>query len=158
MDATTKKLMERLEQIEFEMKKLRREKESITTALEVTGSRPPGAHKNFYTQEENSYGHKQPFEAMTLTDACLQILRDYAAKDEIHEQWLDKNQIEYLVVRGGFKFKTEDTKNSVNVTLRRLAEEGYCEAHVGKGTRATRYHFRKDRVPNDVKNQGTTKR
>src|SRR5712691_9279229 len=73
----------------------------------------------------------------------------FAGKEE-HAQWLDKNQVEYLVRRGGFEFKTDDPTNSVNVTLRRLAEDDLCEAHGGKGSRAIKYRFKKEREPNAV--------
>jgi len=125
----------------------------------VAGWRPTDAHKTIYTLEESEYQSQQPFKSMALTDACLKVLRDHSGKDEIHEQWLDKGQVEYLVTRGGYEFKTDDATNSVNVSLRRLAEQGYAEAHAGKGSRPTRYHFKKERIPDDVnsKDQGTTK-
>jgi len=158
VDATTRKLVARQEEIERQIAMLRHERDAITTALGVAGIRPPAAHQNIYTREESQYRMEQPFRKVSLTDACLTVLRDHAKKDELHEQWLDKNQVEYLVTRGGFQFKTEDATNSVNVTLRRLAEEGYCEAHSGKGSRATRYHFTKDRVPDAVEDSRTTTR
>jgi len=159
VDATTKKLVARMQEIDLQYAILRRERDSITTALAVAGVRPPGAHHSIYTHEETEYRMEQPFRSMSLTDACLKVLRDYAQLDEPHKQWLEKNQVEYLVTRGGFEFKTDDPTNSVNVTLRRLAKEGYAEAHAGKGSRPTTYHFRKERVPDDVsgKDQRATK-
>jgi hypothetical protein len=156
VDATTKKLVTRLEEIDRERAALRRERDAITTALGVAGWRPLGAHHTLYTHEETEYSIEQPFRKMSLTDACLKVLRDHADK-EVNEQWLDKNQVEYLISRGGYQFKAGDPTNSVNVTLRRLADEGYCEAHAGKGTRPTRYHFRKERLPDAVEDSRTTK-
>ncbi len=144
MDATTKKLIARMEEIEHKIAALRSERNAITTALSVAGWRPPDANKTIYTHEETDYWLRRPFKSMSLTDACLKVLRDHANK-ELHEQWLDKNQIEYLVRRGGFQFRADDSTNSVNVTLRRLAEGGLCQASGGKGRRAMRYHFLKDR-------------
>jgi hypothetical protein len=134
-----------MEQIDRQRAELRSERNAIMTALSVAGWRPPDANRNIYTMEESQYWREQPFRSMSLTDACLTILRDHAKKTELHEQWLDKNQVEYLVRRGGFQFKTDDPTNSVNVTLRRLAEDGFCQASGGKGSRGIRYHFTKDR-------------
>lgn len=158
VDATTKRLVARMQEIDNQRAALRRERDAITTALSVAGWRPNDAHKTIYTLQESEYQSEQPFRTMSLTDACLKVLRDHAGKDEIHEQWLDKGQVEYLVTRGGYDFKTDDATNSVNVSLRRLAEHGYAEAHSGKGSRPTRYHFKKERVPDAVtQNSRTTK-
>ena len=158
MDATSKKLLKRLDDLDRQIATLRVERTAITTALSVAGLRPPAAHSAIYTHEENDYLREQPFKSMSLTDCCLKVLRDHAEKDEAHEQWLDKNQVEYLVQRGGFVFKTGNATNSVNITLRRLAEAGYCEAHGGKGSRPVKYHYRKERLPNEVEDSRTTKR
>jgi hypothetical protein len=147
MDATQKKLNERLAQLDNQLYALRRERDAITTALSVAGARPPEAHKMIYTAQESEYWREKPFSKMALTDACLKVLRDHAEHEESHEQWLDKNQVEYLLSRGGYEFKAEDATNSVNVTLRRLAAEGYSEAHGGKGSRPIKYHFLKERLP-----------
>ena len=156
VDATTKKLIARMEEIDRQIVSLRSERNAITTALSVAGWRPPDASKVIYTKEENDYWREQPFRSMLLTNACLKILRDHAKKEELHEQWLDKNQVEYLVRRGGFPFKTDDPTNSVNVTLRRLAEDGLCQASGGKGSRGIRYHFAREREANDLTNQRAT--
>ena len=145
VDATAKKLVTRMEEIDREISRLRLERNAITTALSLTGWRPPEAHKTIYSMEESEYRRDEPFRDMTLTDACLKVLRDHANKEELHEQWLDKNQVEYLVTRGGYKFETNNATNSVNVTLRRLAADGYVEAHGSKGSRPIKYHFLKER-------------
>jgi len=158
VDATTKRLLQRLEEIDEQRRRLRTERDAITTALAVAGVRPPDADHERYTREETEYRVEKPFAKMSLIDACLRVLRDYAGKSELHEQWLDKNQVEYLVVRGGYEFKTEDPTNSVSVSLRRLAEDGFCEAHAGKGSRSTRYRFKKERVPDALEDSRTAKK
>jgi hypothetical protein len=151
LDATTKKLISRMEEIDRQLGGLKSERNAIMTALSVAGWRPPASHKQFFTGEESDYRREQPFKSMSLTDACLKVLRDHVGKEEVHAQWLDKNQVEYLVNRGGFEFQTEDSTNSVNVTLRRLAEGGLCEAQGGKGSRGMKYHFKRDREPRTTK-------
>jgi hypothetical protein len=157
MDATAKKLVARLAEIDQQRAQLRRERDAITTALAATGWRPPDASPNIYSHEENEFISTEPFRSMSLADACLTVLRNYAGKSPAHQQWLDKSQVEYLVTRGGFPFKTDNPTNSVNITLRRLAQDGFCEAHTGHGSRATRFRFKKDRLPNDVEDSRATK-
>ncbi|MGH9437941.1 MAG: hypothetical protein ACRD22_08595 [Terriglobia bacterium] len=150
MDATTKRLLKRLEEIDGQRVALRRERDAITTALSVAGVRPPDASHHIYTHSENQYGIFQPFKSKSLSEACLIVLRDQP------KSWLTKTQVEYLVARGGYQFSTDDTINSVSVTLRRLAAEGLCEAHKGKGTRASTYRFVRERDDDDVKESRTT--
>jgi hypothetical protein len=147
VDATTKKLYGRMAEIELQRSFLKRELDAINTALAVAGVRPPGARHSIRTTEESDYLREQPFVDMSLTDACLKILKDHAEKDDASAQWLDKNQVEYMARRGGYQFETNDSTNSVNVTLRRLAAEEMIEAHGGKGSRPIKYHFRRDREP-----------
>ena len=156
MDATAKKLVARLAEIDEQRARLRRERDAITTALAATGWRPPDASQNVYSHEESTYITTEPFRTMSLADACLSVLRAYAGKTQAHEQWLDKSQVEYLVTRGGYPFKTGNPTNSVNITLRRLAKEGFCEAHAAHGSRATRYRFKKERLPDAIENQRAT--
>ncbi len=145
VDPTTRKMLSRMDELEGQMSQLRKEYDSIRTTLTSIGYRPPDAKRHFFTNSEIRYGNQKPFGSMTLTDACLTVLRDQAKTEELHEQWLDKTQIEYLVVRGGYKFEAEDSINSVHVTLRRLCNEGLIKANKGKGSRSTKYHFLKER-------------
>jgi len=150
VDATTKRLLARLDEIDEERRKLRAERDAITTALSVAGVRPSRASQRMYTHEESEYSLEQPFTNMSLTDACLKVLKDHPS------EWLSKVQVEYLVARGGFPFATEDPLNSVNVTLRRLAADGLCDVHKGKGTRGSKYKFLRNRE-DDLKDTRTTK-
>ena len=85
--------------------------------------------------QEAQYARLLPFRNTSLKDACLTVLRD--AKPEP----LTMSQVEYLVLRGGYNFTTEDTKNSVAITLQRLAGEGLIDAERIRGTRGNKYHF-----------------
>jgi hypothetical protein len=154
LDATIKKMLRRMDEIDTETSKLRRERDHLTSALASIGYRPPKAHPTIYAPPESNYGFNKPFQKMSLTDACLKVLKDQS-KREASEQWLDKNQVEYLVARGGYEFNTKDATNSVNVTLQRLTGGGFCEAHGGKGSRSKRYRFLKDREPEGKQNDET---
>lgn len=145
VDPTTRKMLNRIDELDREMARLSKERHSIFTTLGSIGYRQPGANINIPTSTEARYQNSRPFSSMTLTDACLTVLRDQAKAKELHEQWLDKTQIEYLAVRGGYKFEAEDSINSVHVTLRRLCNEGLIKANKGKGSRSTKYHFLKER-------------
>jgi hypothetical protein len=139
VDSTTKKLLQRLDVIDKQRNELRRERDAITTSLAIAGIRPPEASERIYTTQESQYLSQHPFANSALTDACLTVLRDKP------ETWFTKSQVEYLVARGGYVFESKDSVHSVNITLRRLAGEGLCEVKLGKGTRASKYRFVKDR-------------
>ncbi len=130
VDATTRSLLKQLRELETQKWAIGRDIESINRALTLAGVKPAreiGGH------QEAEYSVKQPFAEMRLSDACAQILRDYSG------QWLTKSQVEYLLVRGGCPFSTEDTKNSVDVTLRRFADQGVCMAERAMGSRGNKY-------------------
>ena len=145
VDATTRKMLSRIEELDGEISKLHKERRNIIATLASIGYRPPQANLNTFTATEIEYRNQKPFRNMSLTDACLKVLRNQAKRHELDEQWLDKNQIEYLLVRGGYEFKAEDSINSVHVTLRRLRMSGLCQESKGKGSRPSKYHFLKDR-------------
>jgi chorismate mutase len=146
LDITVKKMLKRMDEIDTEISKLRSERNHLTSALASVGYRPPNVHPTIYESQEVDYGFHKPFRRMSLTDACLKVLKDRAKKVPAN-QWLDKNQVEYLVARGGYEFKARDATNSVNVTLQRLANGGFCGAQGGSGSRSRKYRFLKDREP-----------
>lgn len=152
VDATTNKLMKRLQEIETESARLRRERDAITTALAVAGIRPPAARQSILTYKEIDYRQTQPFTQMTLTDACLKVLCDHSG------EWMTKAQVEYLVVRGGYKFVTKDQKNSVGITLRRLVDpEIGVEVQRVRGSQGSTYRYVKPEEGNDDVNSRATK-
>jgi hypothetical protein len=65
------------------------------------------------------------------------LLEDYSKNHPA--DYLTKTQVEYLAKRGGYKFSTADSKNSVAVTLRRLATEGKIEAQRIRGAAGNKY-------------------
>lgn len=146
VDATAEKLLERLKEIEALLWRLRSEKDAINTALAVAGVRITGESgaKHSVSYLESDYTAKKPFAAMSLTDACLKTLVDYSKE---YDEWLSKTQVEYLVTRGGYKFTAaSNTKNSVAVTLQRLADEGRIQVERVRGSAGNKYQYdaRKD--------------
>lgn len=133
VDSTTQKLLKRLLEIERQTAMLRHERDAITTALSVAGIRPPDAAAQILDFKESAYLRDQPFKDTPLTDACLTVLRDYAGK------WLTSSQVEYLVSRGGYKFSTRDSQNSVSVTLRRLVGQHGVAAKRARGAKGNQY-------------------
>lgn len=132
VDRTTRELLKRLRELESEQLRLARDINAIRRALTLAGVRPSVRRLWFHEVE---YQATSAFLKSHLTDACLQVLRD--AKGE----WLTKSEVEYLVTRGGYPFSTQDSANSVDVTLRRLATEGLCEAERVRGSRGNKYRY-----------------
>jgi hypothetical protein len=130
VDLVTKRLVDRLNEIERQKLALDREAESITTALEIAQVRPK---QDPLEVQESRLAVSQPFAGMSLVETCKTILESYAGQE------LTKTQVEYLAVRGGYKFSTADPKNSVQVTLRRLADDGYCKSTHIRGRSGNRY-------------------
>jgi hypothetical protein len=149
VDATTKKMLKRMEEIDALSSALREERDHITSALLAVAYEPSKAAPVAYSRKETEYAMRKPFRNTSLTDACLKVLKDH------FEEWLDKNQVEELVARGGYESKAEHTTNSIHVTLRRLTVDGYCESHSGRGSRTTKYRFLKDREPSTL-SRGST--
>src|SRR5271157_4061529 len=94
VDATARKLVQRMAELEHERGRIDREIHSIRTALSVAGIKP-GKFKSGVGFHETNYVSKQPFADMTLTRCCEKILKDHRT------DWLSKGEIEYLIVRGG---------------------------------------------------------
>lgn len=132
MDATTKKLLMKLREAERVRWEKDQEIEHIRKTLELLGIKP-GTDFTSWLFKDSEYAQKRPFARTTLTEACLTILQDHKG------HWFTKSQVEYLAVRGGYEFSTENTKNSVDVTLRRLAADGKCAAERVRGARGNRY-------------------
>jgi hypothetical protein len=136
MDATTKKLVERLEQLEFQRANITHEIGAIMTALTVAGVKPDkGLFITTPDGQEDQYLRKQPFADISLRESCEKVLRDRRG------EWLSKSEIEYLIVRGGYQFATSNTKNSVGITLQRLKKEGWCAVDRSRGSRGNRYRW-----------------
>jgi hypothetical protein len=143
VDATAQKLVKRMKDLESEKWRIDRELRAIRTALGVAGIKP-GKFKDLSTTQELDYVTKQPFRNMTLRECCLLILRDHV------DLWRSKAEIEYLISRGGYKFSTNDSKNSVGVTLQRLKDDGMCEVERVRGAHGNRYRWLPERSRQDA--------
>jgi hypothetical protein len=139
MDATTKKLLKRLRELETDKWRIDKELQSIQTALSVAGAKPGDMW--FPAEHETLYAATRPFAHMSLADSCEKILKDYQGR------WLTKSQVEYLLARGGYESQAKDSKNSIDVTLRRLAGVGKCQAERVRGSHGNKY-----RVPTPNEN------
>ena len=132
MDATLKKLVKKLDELQVQRMRIAREIDAINTALKSLGLKPKpmnmDAHEALYVQQK-------PFTGTTLPEACKMVLKDY------RDRWLTKGQIEWLVVRGGYNFAAKDSVNSIHVTLQRLATEGSILSERVKGSRGNKYRF-----------------
>jgi len=138
VDATATKLLKQLDALEKDKIRLTRQIESIRIALSLAGIKP-GKVSSMPSSEELDYRLNNTFAGMSLTEACLRILQDH--KDE----WLSKSQIEYLILRGGYKFSTSNSKNSVGVTLQRIKDDGKCEVERVRGAHGNRYRWLPER-------------
>jgi hypothetical protein len=137
VDATARKLVQRMAELEHERGRLDREIHSIRTALSVAGIKP-GKSKSGAGFHETTYVSKQPFADMTLTQCCERILKDHRT------DWLSKGEIQYLIVRGGYKFSTQAPRGSVGITLQRMSRDGACDAQRMRGVNGNRYRWPQD--------------
>lgn len=133
MDATTKKMIEKLNQLRMEIGRATREAQAIEKALEVVGIKPPNLSGRTTRGIDERYSESQPFSKTSLVETCRNILIGSA------DQHLTKSQVEYLATMGGYQFQTDDPTNSVEVTLRRLAEKGFCQVKKGVGPHESEY-------------------
>lgn len=134
MDVTAKKLVEKMAEIQRQMLQLQRQSNSLTAALEAIGLRPEDDDP-FSQPTDARYADSLPFARTSLVAACKRILMDHENKS------LTKSQVEYLAAIGGYPFSTDDAKNSVDVTLRRLAEQGFCQVERTRGPAGNQYQW-----------------
>jgi hypothetical protein len=136
VDATTRALLRQLQELEREEWRIREKTRAIRMALKLAGITPEiSTIASAEDTQETEYARREPFTEVTLTEACEQVLKDYSQK------WLTKSQVEYLITRGGYRSTAKDAKNSVDVTLRRLAENGKCDAKRVRGSRGNTYRW-----------------
>ena len=133
VDDTSRKLVERMKSLEYEKWRVDSEIESIRRALRVVGVEPGSVKKQIFVHEAN-YVSTQMFEGMSLRECCEAILEDHRG------QWFSKSDIEFLIVRGGYKFDG-DARNSVAVTLQRMKDGGRCQVERRRGARGNRYRW-----------------
>src|SRR5271165_1242660 len=92
VDATARKLVQRMEELERHSWQIQNELRSIRTALAVAGIKP-GKFKSQNGFHESKYVAAEAFKDISLRECCQMILRDHS------DDWLSKSQIEYLIVR-----------------------------------------------------------
>lgn len=146
VDATTKNLLRQLRELESENWRTREKIRSIHTALKLAGVKPDvSTLLGGQDRHESDYAVREPFAETTLIQACEQVLKDYG------DNWLTKSQVEYLITRGGYKSSAKDAKNSVDVTLRRLAGDGKCDVKRVRGSRGNTYRWISPEVKEEPK-------
>jgi hypothetical protein len=118
MERAAQKLIKEREQLHRQIETLKQRVKTVETALEIIDLRL-GSDPKFVEMEKTL--DNGTFADQSLPDACNVIFAMY-------EGWLDKNQMEYLLTLGGYQFEAKDPTNSVDVTLRRMATAGECEA------------------------------
>lgn len=135
MDATAQKLMQRLQELQEQTNRIARERQSLLLALEIAGVKPKGEGGRMTGTQEAQYEVNQSFRGRSLPASCEMILRDHKG------QWLSKSEIEYLVIQGGYQFSTGNSKNSVGVTLQRMADDKIIEVQRVRGQQGNRYRW-----------------
>lgn len=134
MDATTKKMIDKLSKLRMQINDLMREAHSIQRTLELIGIKPEEVDDApFGADWDERYSQSLPFMRTTLVEACRRILVDNRGRH------LTKSQVEYLASMGGYRFSADDPTNSVEVTLRRLAADGFCQVERGTGPHESQY-------------------
>jgi len=111
----------------------------IRVSMDVLGIRVDDSY-GYMSTLETRYAERKPFRGLSLGKACLTALADH------RDISLDKNQMEFFLILGGYPFAAKDPTNSVEVTLRKLAGDGRCEVEKGSGPTGNRYRYlvRKD--------------
>jgi hypothetical protein len=143
MDATAKKLVEKMRDIQKQIGALQRQSYALSSALEAIGMRIEDDDP-FSESSDERYAKETPFAHTSLVETCKKILTDHMGKE------MTKNQVEYLAAVGGYRFNAEDSVNSVAVTLQRLAESEFCEVDRQRGPEGNKYRFSTNGSPSEV--------
>lgn len=145
MDATAKKLVEKMRDIQRQIATLQRQSSALSSALESIGMGVEDDSDDPFSESSDlKYARESPFTDTTLVATCKKILFDHSGKG------MNKNQVEYLAAIGGYRFNAEDSVNSVAVTLQRLADAGFCEVERQRGPEGNKYRFGADGSPLEV--------
>lgn len=115
---------------------LQRQADSVSTVLESLELRKKEYDGLFGRPLDAQYAEEQPFVRMSLVDTCKTIFAQQGAT-----VYLTKTQVEYLARMGGYPFTTENGKNSVDVTLRRLTDQEVLEVDRAGGQIGNRYRM-----------------
>src|SRR6185437_11659035 len=126
MDASAKKVVDRIASLRALVADSEEEITSLRKSLNVMGLADM-TNPQFFSVER-SYREKRPFAGgITLNEACLKVLSDYKGDP------LNKHQVEYFLVIGGYSSDAKDQTNSIEITLRRLADESKCQVERARG-------------------------
>ena len=149
MEEAVKKIVNKYQEIQRDIRRLTRNAESLKDSLTLIGYRPEYIAAIFAGEkgQDEKYAEELPFKHTTLVQACKQVLRDHAP------EWVNKAQVEYLVSMGGFEFSTRNRKNSVRITLDRLSSSGFCETEHMLGPEGNRYRLAM-RSPREKESKG----
>ena len=115
MESRAKKLLKRRDEIDRQIKAWKIERKRINESLRTMGLPGSGGDENSTDTLQKEYMTERPFAKMSLAGSCIRVFKDCP------DQWLTTAQVEYLVKCGGYTFSAYDTRNSVAVTVQRLA-------------------------------------
>jgi hypothetical protein len=151
MDETAKQLVQKLADLEHQRDLIDRDITAIRRTLSLVGIESP-LRKIGDLRIEREYAKRKPLRGMALKGACLKVLTDGL------EQWFSRSQVEYTLARGGYESDAKDPGNSVDITLRNLADAGLCEVIRQRGVVGNKYRaVATNGGENVVKNPRTTK-
>jgi len=150
VDDTLKAITEKLVELEIERDNIDKDIQAIRRSLSLAGVESPfRLVGNMSTERE--YRKVRPFSGIPLKQACTRILNDG------NGEWFTKSQVEFMLNLGGYESDAKDPSNSVDITLRNLAEAGICEVVRQRGVLGNKYRITKGKA-DAVKDQGTTKK
>jgi len=139
MEQSARKLIQEREQIAKQVEKLAERTHAINTALEIIELRLSGDPEYIKLEEALA---SDAFRESTMPQCCEIVFAMYGG-------WLDKHQMEYLLTVGGYRFEAKDPTNSVDVTLRRMAEKQECEVDKRGGYHGNRYRRLQKTTPSN---------
>ncbi len=149
VDESLKAIVEKLMDLEAERDRINDDILTIRRTLSLAGIDSPLRRMGDF-QTERGYKKSRPFAGMALKDACLRVLIDGLG------EWFTKSQVEYMLSLGGYESDAKDPSNSVDITLRKLAELDACEVIRQRGVLGNKYRVPK-KESNDLNSRATKK-
>jgi hypothetical protein len=134
VDPSGRKLVDEFLSLWQQRTRLDERMNALRVSMDVLGIRVPNDY-GYMGTVESRYAERKPFRDCSLGASCLTVLTDH------HEISLDKNQMEFFLILGGYPFEAKDPTNSVEITLRKLAVAGKCKVTKGAGPSGSRYRL-----------------